>query len=86
VREQGFFRLPAHIGNGQVFTQTSQTGQGDFVKMQIGLHHLCNSHRDDQNAYVERPIWISDERVMISRRLDPDLDRSDRLARAVKQV
>ena len=27
---------------------------------------LRSSHQDDQNAYVEHPIWSSNERVMTS--------------------
>ena len=47
---------------------------------------LRSSHRDDQNAYVERLIWSSDERVMVSGRLDTGLDRSDRSGRPVQTV
>ena len=43
-----------------------------LIKIQIWLHHCPSSHRDDQNAYVERPIWTLDEIVMTSERLDPD--------------
>ena len=39
---------------------------------------LRSSHRDDRNAYVEHPIWSSDERVMVSGRLDTGSDRSGR--------
>ena len=39
---------------------------------------LCSSRRDDWNAYVERPIWSSDERVMASGKLDTGSDWSDR--------
>ena len=42
---------------------------------------LRSSHRDDRNAYVERLIWSSDERVMVSGRLDTGLDRSNRSRR-----
>ena len=47
---------------------------------------LRSSRRDDQNAYIERPIWTSDERVMAPGRIDSYPDRSDRLAGAVRPV
>ena len=37
---------------------------------------VCSSRRDDRNAYVERLIWSSDERVMASERIDTGSDRS----------
>ena len=39
---------------------------------------LRSSRRGNQNAYVERLIWSSDERVIASGRLDTGSDRSDR--------
>jgi hypothetical protein len=45
---------------------------GDFAKNADLTSPLRSSGRDDQNAYIERPIWSSDERVMTSRKLDPD--------------
>ena len=39
---------------------------------------LHSSRRDDRNAFVECPIWSSDERVMASGRLDTGSDPSDR--------
>ena len=47
------------------------------------LHRSC---RDDQNAYVEHPIWTSDERDMTSGSSAPRTDRSDRLVGAVRPV
>ena len=47
---------------------------------------LHSSRRDKRNAYVERPIWSSDERVMASERLDTGSDRSDRSGRPVRPV
>ena len=47
---------------------------------------LRSFRRSDQNAYMERQIWTSDERVMTSGRFDPNPDRSDWLARAVRPV
>ena len=47
---------------------------------------LRSSRRDDQNAYMERPIWTSDERVMAPGRIDSDPDWSDRLAGAVRPI
>ena len=38
---------------------------------------LRSSRRDNRNAYVERLIWNSDERVMASGRLDTGSDWSD---------
>ena len=44
---------------------------------------LRRSRRDDQNTYMERPIWTSDERDMASRSSTP---RSDRFVGAVRPV
>jgi hypothetical protein len=42
---------------------------------------LRRSRRDDQNAYVERPVRSPDEGVMVLARTSPAPDRSDRWAR-----
>jgi len=47
---------------------------------------LRSSRRDNQNAYMERLIWTSDERVMAPGRIHSDPDRSDRLTGAVRPV
>jgi hypothetical protein len=39
---------------------------------------LRRSHRDDRNAYVERPVRSPDEGVMVLARTNPTPDRSDR--------
>ena len=54
--------------------QTRQTGQTDCVNWSDRsgqLHQIVNwtiplhrSRRDDRNAYMERPIWSPDEKVM----------------------
>ena len=47
---------------------------------------LRSFRQDDQNAYVERPIGTSNERVMAPGRIDPDPDRSYRLTGAIRPV
>ena len=41
---------------------------------------MCRSRRDDQNAYIECPIWNLDEEVMPPGRLAPRSDRLDRFS------
>ena len=60
------------------YAQTGLTGQGDFAKNTNWTLPLRSSRRDDRNAYVERTICSSDERVIASERFDIGSDRSDR--------
>ena len=45
---------------------TGRTGLVKVLKMQKWNSPLRGSRRDDQNAYVERPIWTPDEIDMAS--------------------
>ena len=85
--EYGWFLLTTRIGKT---VRTGLTGILDrsrwFCQNADLTSPLRSSRRDDQNAYMKRPIWNSDERVMTSRRFDPHPDRSNRLDRAVRPV
>ena len=45
---------------------TGQTGLVKVLKNVKWTSPLCISRQDDQNAYMERPIWTPDERDMAS--------------------
>ena len=58
---------------------------GQVAQKEKWISPLRRSRRGDQNSYMERLIWTSNERVMTSGRLHPDrtgqtgwLGRSDR--------
>ena len=63
--------------------QSGQTGQisctnrsdrsGKVCQIINWTAPLCRSRRDDQNAYMERPIWSLDEEVMTPGRPAPGL-------------
>ena len=63
---------------------TGQTGLVKVLKNVKWNLPLSISHRDNQNAYVERPIWTPDEIDMASESSAPQADRSDRFTGAVR--
>jgi len=73
----------ARIGQTTPKNQSDRFGQ--VAQKAKWISPLRRSRRGDQNSYMERPIWTSNERVMTSGRLHPDrtgqtgwLGRSDR--------
>jgi hypothetical protein len=80
----GIQALPKKIGGHMLTTKvstvvqtgqtgvTNQTGVSDFTKVKNLTSPLRISCREDQNSYLERPIWSLGERFMTSERLDPD--------------
>jgi hypothetical protein len=51
---------------------------GQIVQNANWTSPLRRSHRDDQNAYVERPVRSPDEGVVVLARTSPVPDQSDR--------
>ena len=60
-------------GSVRPVPKTGQTGLVKLLKKQNGLHHYIAL--DDQNVYVEHPIWTSNERDMGSGSSAPRADR-----------
>jgi len=81
VRTKKMARLE---GSVRPVPKTGQTGLVKLLKKQNGLHHYIAL--DDQNVYVEHPIWTSNERDMGSGSSAPRADRLDRFIGAVRSV
>ena len=76
TKKQGGIYWHPKLANTEFAGQSGRTGQTSHVNRSDRSGQLCQivnwtsplrrSHRDDQNAYVEGPIWTLDERDMAS--------------------
>ena len=82
--------LTTKIDIAKATSQTSCPNRSDrssqLVQNAKWTSPLDSTHQVDQDSYVERPIWSSDEGDMASGRYAPRADRSDQLTGAVRPV